>query len=77
METQVQQVKEWILKRHPEREDIAADLDLIDNRLVDSLSFVEFTFLLEQLSGQTIDMENIDVEDFRNLKNIEQRFFAD
>ncbi|MDN3261190.1 hypothetical protein QWJ26_15480 [Streptomyces sp. CSDS2] len=40
MHASVQQVKDWILKRHPQREDIPADLDLIDNRLIDSLSFV-------------------------------------
>lgn len=76
MQTPIQQVKDWILKRHPEREDIPADLDLIDNRLIDSLSFVEFLFLLEQLSGRSIPMDSIDVEDFRYLKVIEERFLA-
>jgi acyl carrier protein len=76
MPTPLQQVKDWILKRHPEREDIPADLDLIDNRLIDSLSFVEFVFLIEQLSGRSIPMDSIDVEDFRYLKVVEERFFT-
>lgn len=76
MDAPLQQLKDWILKRHPECEDIPADLDLIDNRLIDSLSFVEFLFLLEELSGRSIDMDTIDVECIRRLEVIEERFFT-
>ncbi len=76
MNTDLQQVKGWILKRHPEREDIAPDLDLIENRLIDSLSFVEFVFLLEQVSGRPIDMDTLEVDDLRTLGSIEARFFG-
>lgn len=76
MEAPLQQLKGWILTRHPERKDIPVDLDLIDNRLIDSLSFVEFLFLLEQLSGRSIDMDTIDVEDIRRLEVIEKQFFS-
>ncbi|MEU7296419.1 phosphopantetheine-binding protein [Streptomyces exfoliatus] len=71
----LQTVKNWILERHPEREDIASDLDLIENRLIDSLSFVEFVFLLEQESGTAIQMETLEVESIRTLGAIEQHFF--
>lgn len=76
MDTALQQLKDWILKRHPEHEDIPADLDLIENRLIDSLSFVEFLFLLEEVSGRTIDTDNIDVDDFRCLGTIGERFLT-
>ncbi|KJK55553.1 acyl carrier protein [Saccharothrix sp. ST-888] len=76
MSAELQQVKTWILKRHPERQDIAGDLDLIENRLIDSLSFVEFVFLLEQASGRTIDMESLEVDHLRTLNIIEARFFG-
>ncbi|MFJ9828964.1 MULTISPECIES: phosphopantetheine-binding protein [unclassified Streptomyces] len=72
----LQTVKNWILERHPERDDIAADLDLIENRLIDSLSFVEFVFLLEQESGTSIQMETLEVDSIRTLGAIEQHFFA-
>ncbi|MFF5405285.1 MULTISPECIES: acyl carrier protein [Streptomyces] len=71
----LQQVKDWILKRHPEREDIPNDLDLIENRLIDSLSFVEFVFLLEQHSGRAIEMETLEVDSLRTLDAIEAAFF--
>lgn len=71
----IEQIKSWILKRHPDREDLALDLDLIENRLIDSLSFVEFVFLLEQLSGRTIEMETLEVDAIRTLNAIEDSFF--
>jgi len=71
------QVKAWILKRHPDRDDVAPDLDLIENRLIDSLSFVEFVFLLEQVSGRTIDMETLEVDSIRTLDAIERTFFKE
>lgn len=72
----LQQIKDWILKRHQDREDIAPDLDLIENRLIDSLSFVEFVFLLEQQSGRTIEMETLEVDAIRTLDAIESNFFS-
>lgn len=53
----IQQIKDWILKRHPDRDDIPAELDLIEHRLIDSLSFVEFVFHLEQISGRPIEID--------------------
>jgi acyl carrier protein len=71
----VDEVRNWILRKHPERESIDADLDLIENRLIDSLSFVEFVFAIESASGVSIDVEDIDVDDFRTLASIEKAFF--
>ncbi|MDT0262728.1 hypothetical protein [Jatrophihabitans lederbergiae] len=76
MDAPLQQLKDWILKRHPERDDIPADYDLIENRLIDSLTFVEFVFLLEQVSGRSIDMETLNVDDFRKLEVIDERFLS-
>ncbi|MFE4519042.1 acyl carrier protein [Kitasatospora sp. NPDC056783] len=76
MSDTLQPIKAWILKRHPERTDIAPDLDLIENRLIDSLSFVEFVFLLEQVSGRKIDMTALEVDHLRTLRVIEERFLS-
>ena len=68
-------VIQWILHKHPERSVIDPSEDLIVNRLIDSLAFVEFVFLIEQESGTSIDVENIDLEQFRTLNAIEMAFF--
>jgi acyl carrier protein len=74
--TGVEAVKNWILAKHPERADVAPDEDLIENRLVDSLSFVEFVFLIGECAGQEIDMDAVDLNDLRTLAAIEKRFLA-
>jgi acyl carrier protein len=54
--------------------DIPADLDLIENRLIDSLTFIEFLVFLEELTGQPIDQDNLRAADFRTLAAIEAKF---
>lgn len=69
-------VKDWVLAKHTDRQDIGLDEDLIETRLVDSLSFVEFIFVIEQASGTKVDMDTLDLDDLRTLAAIEKRFFA-
>jgi hypothetical protein len=72
----LEQVKKWILARHPAVEDIEPGYDIIEHRLIDSLSFVEFVFVIEQHSGKSIDVNTIDVDDFRSLDAIGQTHFG-
>jgi acyl carrier protein len=72
----MREVREFILGRNPDLEEVAPDLDLIDSRAVNSLAFVEFLFLLEELTGEPIDPEDVDLEDFRTLTALEARFFT-
>ncbi|MFD9460118.1 acyl carrier protein [Streptomyces sp. NPDC060027] len=71
----MQSVQEFILGRNPELDRLDGDLDLIDSRAINSLAFVEFIFLLEELTGEAIDPEELDLDDFRTLNAIEARFF--
>lgn len=70
------EIKRWILSRHTELDDILPDQDLIDSRLIDSLSFIELLVLLQKVSGQEIDQSALDIADFRSLNAIESRYFA-
>lgn len=68
-------VREFILGRNPRLDQLAGDVDLIDSRAINSLAFVEFIFLLEELTGEPIDPEELNLDDFRTLDAIEARFF--
>ncbi|MFD9099002.1 acyl carrier protein [Streptomyces collinus] len=46
------------------------DSDLIDARILDSLTFVEFLLLMEEFSGGPIDLGTTDVANFRTLNRI-------
>ncbi|MFF9765933.1 acyl carrier protein [Streptomyces sp. NPDC053086] len=71
----IQEVRDFILGRNPRLGQLPDELDLIDSRAINSLAFVEFIFLLEELTGEPIDPEDVDLDDFRTLNAIEARFF--
>ncbi|MFF2012667.1 phosphopantetheine-binding protein [Streptomyces sp. NPDC058195] len=75
MSEPMQAVREFIQGRNPKIGPLTDELDLIDSRAVDSLAFVEFIFLLEELTGEPIDPEDLNLDDFRTLKALETRFF--
>ena len=72
----IAKVLEFIHSRNPEVGELSVDDDLIDRRAVDSLAFVEFLYLLEELGGEPIDPEEIDLDDFRTLRAIDKRFLS-
>ena len=69
-------VKRWLLDKHPELEDIDPDLDLIENRIIDSLGFMDFVFFLEELAERELADEAESVEAFRTLRTLNERIFA-
>lgn len=77
MSDPMQAVRQFVLDRNPGLGQLDSGLDLIDSRAINSLAFVEFIFLLEELTGEPIDPEDIDVDDFRTLNAIEARFFKE
>ncbi|ATZ23661.1 hypothetical protein SLAV_08960 [Streptomyces lavendulae subsp. lavendulae] len=67
----------WLHEKNPGLDGpIAADEDLIEARLIDSMDFLEFVDLLEKLSGTTIDLQEVTIDDFRTLDNVQKRFLA-
>ena len=47
-----------------------ADIDLIETGILDSLTFVDLLFRLEQEFGVKVAMESIETEQFRTIKKI-------
>ncbi|NLU66103.1 acyl carrier protein [Streptomyces sp. HNM0574] len=72
----IDDVRKWILGRNPDRDSLSADENLIESRLVDSLSFVELVYAIEGAGGIEIDLDAIDLQDFRTLAAIEKAFFT-
>ncbi|MEU9619624.1 MULTISPECIES: acyl carrier protein [unclassified Streptomyces] len=76
MEEALKPVTDWLRARNPEAGEIPADLDLIENRLVDSLGFMEFILMLEDLVGRELPLEELDVDRFRSLRAIHDNFLV-
>lgn len=65
----------YLLGRSTDITTLDPGLDLIENRVLDSLHFVEFLVLLEELTGTQLSLEDVTAEDFRTLDAIRARFF--
>lgn len=70
------EVKDWLLTLRPDLEDISPDLDLVTNRIVDSLAFVELVERLMELSGRELDVEAMPLESFQTLAAIRQHYLS-
>lgn len=67
----------FLKRRNPDVGEIGHDTDLIENRLLDSLGFVNFVYLLEELTGQEITIDENTTDDFRTINRLKKRFFDD
>ncbi|MFE3328126.1 acyl carrier protein [Streptomyces sp. NPDC059176] len=73
----MEEIVTWIRSKNPDLDgEIAYDTDLIESRLIASVSFMEFIGLLEELTGRSIDVSKLSVADFRTLDRINDNFFA-
>ncbi|GAA0438588.1 acyl carrier protein [Streptomyces luteireticuli] len=71
----MEEIINWIRSKNPDLQtEITGDTDLIESRLIASVSFLEFVALLEEVSGEPIDVGSLDVSDFRTLDRISAKF---
>jgi acyl carrier protein len=49
-------VKKWLLRERPDIKEIGLDTDLIDNRILDSVTFINFVYFMEELTGKRISL---------------------
>ena len=67
----IEQVTAWLLAKRPDLGQIDPDLDLIENRVIDSLGFIDFVFFLEELAGRELEANAQSVNSFRTLRAIQ------
>lgn len=76
MSGELEEVTAWLAGRHPDLPAVDPEYDLIENRLIDSLGFLEFLALIERLTGHPVDVESTGIDCFRTLSSIERTFFT-
>ena len=67
-------VRDWILERNPDLDDLEPETDIIDSRIVDSLQFVELVLYIEDLRGTALESDEISLDSFRTLASIDKNF---
>jgi hypothetical protein len=70
------EVRKWVLDKHPELEDIDIDLDIIDSRIVSSLEFISLLLFVEELRGEPLMSDDVQLESFRTLRLINDNFLT-
>lgn len=69
-------VRSWILDRNPDLTDLDQETDIIETRIVNSLQFVELILYIEELRGTMLQSDEVDLDAFRTLKDIEANFLV-
>lgn len=70
-------VTAWLSSRGFDYQLHGADYDLIENRVIDSLHFMEFILLLEQFTQRQILTGGMTLDRFRTLRSIRDNFLSD
>lgn len=67
----INEVKQWLLSSKKYLTDIPFDLDLIENAIVDSLSFVEYVLVIEEISGKEVVVDDAVLDKVRTLGRVQ------
>jgi acyl carrier protein len=73
----LQGLRDWLTRANPKCAgiDIDPDADIIESRVLESLQMVELILFLEQTTGRTILVEELDLRMLRTLNRIYENFF--
>ena len=68
---------EWILLKKKLSSPIPVDQDLVESGILDSLFFVEYVLMIEELSGIEVEVGEELLEKTRTLGKVKEHFFME
>lgn len=75
MQQQYTELVDWISQKKKMTDSICESMDLIDNGVLDSLSFAEYIMMIEDLSGIEIEVTDDLLDKVRTLTLVKHNFF--
>lgn len=69
-------LRDWLLEKNPDRTRIDDDLDLFANKLIDSINFVEFILILEEIIDREIPVSPDLVQKTATLRRVAEHFLG-
>lgn len=69
-------LREWLLETHPHLEQVEDDLDLFASQLIDSINFVEFILILEEIIDREIPVSPDLVQKTSTLNRVAEHFLG-
>lgn len=75
MDQNYNELIDWVLLKKKLTQPIPADQDLVESGVLDSLFFVEYVLMIEELSGIEVEVGADLLEKTRTLGLVKQHFF--
>jgi acyl carrier protein len=74
-----QELRQWIATANKKLsvEEITDDTPIIEQRILRSIQVMDLLLFIEQLSGRSIDVEQLKPESFKNVNAIFRAFFEE
>ncbi|MCD9032936.1 hypothetical protein LDO32_14490 [Luteimonas sp. Y-2-2-4F] len=72
----IETLREWLLERHPDIAHIDDDTDLFEQKLIDSINFVEYILIIEELIDREIPVTPDLVPRTATLGRVRDNFLA-
>jgi acyl carrier protein len=69
-------LREWLLEKNPDLQTIDDELDLFENKLIDSINFVEYILIIEELIDREIPVSNDLVAKTATLGSVREHFLV-
>jgi acyl carrier protein len=76
MRDEIAELLEWLQERNKSGKDIKLTTDLIEEKVIDSLTFVEYVMMIEEVTGQTVVVDDSILTKVNTLAKVEQTFFT-
>lgn len=77
MRDEIAELLEWLQARNKSGKDITLTTDLIEEKVIDSLTFVEYVMMIEEVTGQTVVVDDSILIKVNTLAKVEQTFFVE
>lgn len=68
-------LRHWLLEKNPDLDAIDDDLDLFESKLLDSINFVEFILIIEELIDREIPVSSDLVARTSTLRLVSENYF--
>lgn len=69
-------LRDWLLEKNPDLDAIDDDLDLFESKLIDSINFVEFILIIEELIDREIPVSNDLVAKTSTLRLVHEHYLS-
>ncbi|MGO1540578.1 MAG: phosphopantetheine-binding protein [Luteimonas sp.] len=72
----IEVLRDWLRERHPDLADIDDDTDLFEHKLIDSINFIEYILIIEELVDREIPVTPDLVQKTATLSRVREHFLA-